>query len=54
MGFRDQRANQSMTIILETERLVFRRLLPVHLDDLFALIQNPEDPVPTSPGHLDL
>lgn len=42
MGFRVQRANQSMTIILETERLVFRRLLPVDLDNLFALYRDPE------------
>ena len=31
-----------MTIILETERLILRRLLPDDLDDLFALYRDPE------------
>jgi RimJ/RimL family protein N-acetyltransferase len=31
-----------MTIILETERLFLRRLLPDDLDDLFALYRDPE------------
>ena len=50
----DEEQQEKTMKILETDRLLLRRLLPGDLDNLYALYSDPGDPALLSGWHADV